>query len=181
LPGLTSRIDDAIAAAFQFLLRTQREDGAWIPLWFGNQYAPGDENPLYGTSRVLRAAGVSVADAALQREWRAACARGQAWMLESQNDDGGWGGAPGTPSSIEETALALDALGERADTATSEACVAAIDRGLAWLERATKQGSRFPVTPIGLYFAKLWYSEKLYPLIFTVSALHRVRRKAAAG
>jgi hypothetical protein len=26
-------------------------------------------------------------------------------------------------------------------------------------------------SPIGFYFAKLWYYEKLYPLIFTVSAL----------
>ena len=30
--------------------------------------------------------------------------------------------------------------------------------------------------PIGFYFAKLWYFEALYPLIFTVAAL----RKAAA-
>jgi squalene-hopene/tetraprenyl-beta-curcumene cyclase len=26
-------------------------------------------------------------------------------------------------------------------------------------------------SPIGLYFAKLWYYEKLYPLIFTVASL----------
>jgi hypothetical protein len=31
-------------------------------------------------------------------------------------------------------------------------------------------------SPIGFYFAKLWYFEKLYPLIFfTVSALSQVR------
>jgi squalene-hopene/tetraprenyl-beta-curcumene cyclase len=28
-------------------------------------------------------------------------------------------------------------------------------------------------TPIGFYFAKLWYYERLYPLIFTVGALGR--------
>ena len=28
-------------------------------------------------------------------------------------------------------------------------------------------------TPIGFYFARLWYFEKLYPLIFTVAALRR--------
>jgi squalene-hopene/tetraprenyl-beta-curcumene cyclase len=27
--------------------------------------------------------------------------------------------------------------------------------------------------PIGFYFAKLWYYEKMYPLIFTVSAIGR--------
>jgi squalene-hopene/tetraprenyl-beta-curcumene cyclase len=26
-------------------------------------------------------------------------------------------------------------------------------------------------SPIGFYFAKLWYYERLYPLIFTVAAL----------
>jgi len=28
-------------------------------------------------------------------------------------------------------------------------------------------------SPIGFYFAKLWYYEKLYPIIFTVGALNR--------
>ena len=31
-------------------------------------------------------------------------------------------------------------------------------------------------TPIGFYFAKLWYFEKLYPIIFAVAALGRARR-----
>ena len=30
-------------------------------------------------------------------------------------------------------------------------------------------------SPIGFYFAKLWYYERLYPMIFTVSALARAR------
>jgi squalene-hopene/tetraprenyl-beta-curcumene cyclase len=33
--------------------------------------------------------------------------------------------------------------------------------------------------PIGFYFAKLWYYEKLYPLIFTVAALGRAYRQFA--
>ena len=36
--------------------------------------------------------------------------RGVAWLLAAQNADGGWGGAAGTPSSIEETALAVEVL-----------------------------------------------------------------------
>jgi hypothetical protein len=28
-----------------------------------------------------------------------------------------------------------------------------------------------PAAPIGLYFARLWYSEALYPRIFTLHAL----------
>jgi squalene-hopene/tetraprenyl-beta-curcumene cyclase len=35
----------------------------------------------------------------------------------------------------------------------------------------TRDGERFPAAPIGLYFARLWYSEALYPLLFTVSSL----------
>ena len=30
-------------------------------------------------------------------------------------------------------------------------------------------------TPIGFYFAKLWYHERLYPVIFSVAALNRLR------
>ena len=34
-------------------MKTQRADGSWVPLWFGNEHAPGDENPLYGTAHVV--------------------------------------------------------------------------------------------------------------------------------
>jgi len=46
---------------------------------------------------------------------------------------------------------------------------------LDYLDRATQRGTRFPPSPIGFYFANLWYYEKLYPIIFTVAALERVR------
>jgi squalene-hopene/tetraprenyl-beta-curcumene cyclase len=48
-------------------------------------------------------------------------------------------------------------------------------RGCAWLIEHTQRGTRFDPAPIGLYFARLWYAERLYPLIFTVSALQRAR------
>jgi squalene-hopene/tetraprenyl-beta-curcumene cyclase len=35
-------------------------------------------------------------------------------------------------------------------------------------------------TPIGFYFARLWYFEKLYPIIFTVGAMGRCRQLHAA-
>ena len=42
--------------------------------------------------------------------------RGAAWLLAHQNEDGGWGGAKGiTPSTIEETALALRSAVESAE------------------------------------------------------------------
>jgi squalene-hopene/tetraprenyl-beta-curcumene cyclase len=150
-----------------YLAQTQRPDGSWLPLWFGNQHAPDDENPTYGTARVLAA----YRDLGIMTEEPAR--RGVGWLLAHQNDDGGWGGGRGTPSSVEETALAVEALVKVADAD------AAVARGLSWLvERVEAGGLRQP-TPIGFYFAKLWYFEKLYPIIFTVAALGRARRRFA--
>lgn len=72
--------------------------------------------------------------------------RGQQFLYSVQQEDGSFG-------PIEDTALAVAALGDA--------------RGRRWLE----ERADFEPSPIGLYFAKLWYSEKLYPLIFTVAAL----------
>ena len=44
----------------------------------------------------------------------------------------------------------------------------------AKLAEATERGRRFEPAPIGLYFAKLWYFERLYPLAFTAAALARL-------
>ncbi len=154
----------AIARAQKYLARAQQADGSWIPLWFGNENAPRHENPTYGTSRVLALRGP-------------ADRRATKWLLEAQNADGGWGGAPGIPSSIEETALAVDALSRLAADADQkshgEAIPDAIAAGTRYLIKKTNRGHIAPSAPIGLYFARLWYYEKLYPIIFTVSALQR--------
>src|SRR3712207_7085641 len=39
-------------------------------------------------------------------------------------------------------------------------------RGAAWLVERTDGGRTFEPSPIGFYFAKLWYYEREYPLIF---------------
>ena len=110
-------------------------------------------------------------------------ARGVAWLLTSQNEDGAWGGAPTARSSIEETALAVEVLARvLAETkppqrpAPEQALRTAVERGTAWLIKRTDEGRRFDPAPLGLYFAKLWYYERLYPIIFTVAALERVHR-----
>ena len=186
-----------------FLKRTQRPDGSWLPLWFGNQHAPNDENPTYGTAKVL------AAFQALGRMSDESAVRGVRWLVENQNPDGGWGAGPGTPSSVEETALALEALlglrshhaprdepsaetarsQDRASISPSErqgcsaphaeregyvdAIETAISRGLFWLIPRVEDGRFREPSPIGFYFAKLWYFEALYPLIFTVAALRK--------
>jgi squalene-hopene/tetraprenyl-beta-curcumene cyclase len=155
----------AISNGLGFLSQSQRPDGSWLPLWFGNQHAPNDENPTYGTARVLAAyRDLDKMDSDPAR-------RGVAWLLSAQNADGGWGGAAGVPSSIEETALAVVVLLDAGPTAEP-----AVNKGLAWLVEQVEAGGLHNPTPIGFYFAKLWYFEKLYPLIFTVAALGRARR-----
>ena len=158
----------AIERGARFLVADQRDDGAWVPLWFGNQEEPDRLNPVYGTSRVLRAAAV----APERGEWRRALARGLDWLVAAQGKDGGFGGAPGLCATIEETALALEALCDchRAGLG-DEALLESIAAAAGWLVSATDQGRRFQARPIGLYFAQLWYSERLYPLVYTVSAL----------
>ena len=159
-----------LSRGLRYLEKHQRSDGSWLPLWFGNQHTADDENPTYGTSRVLAA----YRDLDLMTSEPAQ--RGIAWLLAVQNADGGWGGAANTPSSIEETALAVEVLLDAGPVAETAA-----ERGLAWLIERIEAGGLAQPTPIGFYFAKLWYFEKLYPIIFSVAALGRARRKLAAA
>jgi squalene-hopene/tetraprenyl-beta-curcumene cyclase len=93
-------------------------------------------------------------------------------MISQQNPDGGFGGAKGLPSTIEETALAVEALA-RFPAGGVPAVARAVEWGCRWLADRTRQGTRFDPSPIGFYFAKLWYWERLYPILFTVAALER--------
>jgi len=161
-----------IDQGFRFLTKSQRADGSWVPLWFGNQDHPADENPIYGTAKVL------MAYRDFERTASNEAQRGLDWLRGSQNADGGWGGGVSIPtarpgasgSSVEETALAVEALlMDSANESTQQAVV----KGLGWLVQAVETGAYLENSPIGFYFAKLWYHEKLYPQIFTVSALGR--------
>lgn len=154
-----SRILVATKKALRYLVREQHRDGSWHPLWFGNQHRDADEsNPTYGTSMVVRALDAIGQPRLADRGFR--------WLIDNQNSDGGWGAGKGrTPSSIEETSLAVSALVNR------ESCFRAVDRGIRWLIEATANGTRFEPTPIGFYFAKLWYFERIYPISWMVEAL----------
>ena len=50
---------------------------------------------------------------------------------------------------------------------------AAVSLGLSWLIPRVEDGRFREPAPIGFYFAKLWYFEALYPLIFSVAALRK--------
>ena len=219
--------ENRMRKALRFLAKKQRQDGSWLPLWFGNQDLPkeiSDEtNPIYGTSRVLLA---EIGDAK-------SVAKACDYLIQSQNPDGGWGGgkslrpkmmalrgelSPKFPgdlvSSVEETALAVEALStivlkqrdqgvlggvksiwnaeESADGQQSrhsgESVAAggkndlgpAIIAGVEFLLGSIDDDRHRVPWPIGFYFAKLWYHERLYPLVFATAALGKYLRATAS-
>ena len=170
LPALATRIKEALTHANSFLVHQQRPDGTWIPLWFGNQWNNNEENPVYGTARVVLALS--------QLPYSNALDSGVRWLVKTQLEGGGWGAElPGQPT-IEETAVVIEALAaslhemslsERGDTVAD-----ALRHGVEWLLAQIESVEWTKPSPIGFYFAKLWYFERLYPMIFTVGALNRV-------
>jgi squalene-hopene/tetraprenyl-beta-curcumene cyclase len=153
-----------------YLMKCQSLHGSWLPLWFGNQWTTEQSNPVYGTACVIRDVAGLVESPMLER--------GVKWLLQQQNKAGGWGGNGTTPDSIEETAVTLTALHRYQEAQPRESTMisAAITNGTARLLDLTADGTQFTPTPIGLYFAQLWYSEALYPVIWTASALRSVGR-----
>jgi squalene-hopene/tetraprenyl-beta-curcumene cyclase len=86
------------------------------------------------------------------------------------------GGSTEAPyCSVEETALAVEALIALLDhrMGPEDRVKSAIEKGLSWLAEAILEGRHHDPSPIGFYFAKLWYHERLYPQIFTVQAISR--------
>jgi squalene-hopene/tetraprenyl-beta-curcumene cyclase len=174
-PPRDARLRRAIEQGWSYLARAQRSDGSWVPLWFGNQHRPQEENPVYGTSRVL------LAYRDLDQLETEPARRAVQWLVDQRHADGSWGADPaehdvaGETSSVEETALAVEALLSAQHHAAAREAAAA---GLGWLIRAVENQKHRETSPIGFYFAKLWYYERLYPLVFTVSALGRAVQQA---
>ncbi len=153
-----------LTRAFRFLVNDQRRDGAWLPLWFGNEHAERHENPTLGTGRVLLA--LAEARARLPADAITAAENAATWLRTSQNSDGGWGGRHGLPSTVEETGVALSGLVAWAGHDD------AARHGAQWLVDRVESG-QLASAPIGLYFASLWYFEDLDPLVLALDALRR--------
>ncbi len=166
--GEEKKFTRSIHKLLKYLAGYQGDDGSWSPLWFGNQHHPEHKNPVYGTSKVCVYLSDSLQSRKLadtqRRKIQEILTKGRQYLLSQQNEDGSWGGQKGIPGSIEETSLAVSAL----VSYDEQAC----EKGFGWLEEMTKTNG-FPSSPIGLYFASLWYDEKLYPLIFYTEALRR--------
>jgi squalene-hopene/tetraprenyl-beta-curcumene cyclase len=172
IAGLASRIRQSTSRGLAYLQKSQRADGSWLPLWFGHQFNEDDENPLYGTSRVIRALSE------LGQDQHPMTIRGVRWLIQNQNTDGGWSARKGLESSVEETGLALDSLVLFSEAGSE------CDRAASWLANEVYEGTVKNPTPIGFYFARLWYFEELYPIIFAATGLNRwmsVRRGTGSG
>ncbi len=172
---LDERIGAAIERGFRHLSARQHADGYWLPLWFGNQHWSDEGNPIYGTAKVL------AAYRELNRLDSPPARAALDWLLTMKHGDGSWGGDVGADlptaqrqQSVEETALATEALLTCGQTSAHEA---AAGQGLKWLIDAVEANRHQESSPIGLCFGKLWYYEKLYPLIATVAALGQAARR----
>lgn len=187
------RTTSAIDQGMEFLENVQRNDGSFVPLWFGNQHHQDGHNLVYGTSRVVT---LCAEIGRLETDMAQRAAR---WLLGVQHANGGWGPPRSCPAtslsniyrsntsraedalasfcSIEETALAVEALLPLAES--NQLVARSVQNGLRWLVDAVEQGRLRQPAPIGFYFAKLWYHERLYPLVFATGALHRVVQQLA--
>ena len=171
-------IEKAIERAIGYLLDHQAPEGFWLPLWFGNQHVEEDQNPVYGTTKVLESL------LALESRYIKTChhtiEKALQWLLNQQHPDGGWGGSQGAPSSVEETTLSISAVAKSLRCVSDlkldlhKAGQAAMQCSSKWLFEKIESDAYKKVSPIGFYFAKLWYWESMYPMVYTGAALNEM-------
>jgi len=177
------RVGQAIHQGLGYLEQQQAPEGSWTPLWFGNENHPQEANPVYGTAKVL----LMFDELGLGHTEMAQ--RGVHWLANVQVASGGWGAAPSRQQqgqtsefdaceSVEETALAIEALLPYSEE--NGPIALSIEQGLSWLIEAVEENRHLEPAPIGFYFAKIWYYERLYPQIFATRALARACRVASA-
>jgi squalene-hopene/tetraprenyl-beta-curcumene cyclase len=163
------KLKKAVGKALFYLEYHQKEDGSWLPLWFGNQQVPGHVNPVYGTAKVLTylkdAVSFEWIPDELKQRINLLIEKGGRFLISVQNSDGSWGGAKNITGTMEETALAVSALMAKENRKICEA-------GLKWLNLFYLENG-LKSAPIGLYFASLWYDEKMYPVTAYMEALCR--------
>lgn len=164
-------LENIFEGALKYLEKKQSEKGSWLPLWFGNQLTPDHTNPVYGTAKVVTYLKDTLVHGwhsePVKRELKKLILKGNDFLISVQNEDGSWGGDKNIPGTIEETALSVSAL---VSEKNQEVC----NLGLEWLKNYIQQNG-FKPAPIGLYFASLWYDEKMYPVTAWLEALSRVR------
>lgn len=168
LPSLEGQLKTDVQKSLDRMLGWMSEQGArgkgqegWTPLWFGDQDAPDEKAPVYGTATAI--------DYLMSAQHPTATKLAQSqinFILQTQNEDGGWGGNRGVKSKVTYTSRALAALAHFPNQYES-----AKQRGWDFLYQRFKAGTLYDREPIGLYFSRLWYSEELYNILFLLNAL----------
>lgn len=156
--GGEEKQSDAVRRALTYLRRHQRPDGSFGSLWFRMHTS--------GTAAVIEA----LADLDLHEDPMVQLA--SRWLVEHQNEDGGWGDGHGAASTAEETAWASAALMRLESKSYSDA----IDNGIWWLVEHQREDGGWDPAVIGLYYASLSYSNTFYALSYPLIALSRYRR-----
>ncbi len=169
----------AVDRALGYLAAEQAADGSFSPLWFGNEDAENERNPVYGSAVVVR--HLLSLRGSFPRA--AKIVHGSIrYLVSAAHPSGGWGGSRGLEPTVEETAVAAEALGRAGRRRDSSAEIGdALEKGIDALLRMTDRGRRFPAAPIGLYFARLWYYETLYPVLYSLRALSPVAGDGSGG
>ena len=163
---LQRRCQKSISRLIAWMERHQAADGSWIPLWFGDQDAENELSPVYGTATAVEYLTHSSNPAT-----RPLIAKGIEYLLSAQNEDGGWGGTKGVRSKVTLTSRALSAL-----ASVENPAMESIERGFDYLYEMWQADKFYREEPIGLYFARLWYSERMYNMVFTLIALKKLRQ-----
>lgn len=163
------KLNQGIKKLIVFLDKIQRDNGSWVPLWFGNQKSKLKQNPVYGTAKVCIYLSdlltLKVLPSGLQDKVQNLVEKAQNYLSLQQNKDGSWGAESNVDGSIEETSLSISAI---AGSKHNNLCY----NGFSWLNTNIQQNG-YKSSPIGLYFAMLWYDEELYPVVFHLEALRR--------
>jgi squalene-hopene/tetraprenyl-beta-curcumene cyclase len=168
--GETAPNNKQVAAAVEYLRKTQHPEGSWYGRW-GMNY-------IYGTWSVmcaLNAAGIGHQDPMIRKAVN--------WLASVQNEDGGWGedavsyrldygGLERAPSTASQTAWALLAL-----MAAGEVANPVVARGIDYLiatqgEKGTWDEQRYTATGFPRVFYLRYHG---YPKFFPLWALARYR------
>lgn len=172
--------DSSIQRACDFLIQSQNADGGWgggeslkpklerLPQDFSVKTPDDLVSSVEETALAVEALSTFVCK---QRD------SGVVWGVKSVLDAGSDAGESAELGQIERRQFGHS--GESVAAGGKNDLGAAIIAGVEYLLRSVDDERHRVPWPIGFYFAKLWYHERLYPLVFATAALGKYLRATA--